>query len=184
MANWAAPAVQKKSPNNPIITDGYGQPNTYLYPIYEGSNGDTTEHPGYPGYSAGGDPLFPRYCNATGIGSISGNGLAAQFLISGTQSGTAPGPITSFTVSPGTTTARFTWTAVSSAVAYALTVRHPVPATMVVANGGNHDDIYLTKGTALEVKDMIPNEPGYSATLWAYNASGFSNYKLLFSTKK
>jgi hypothetical protein len=46
-------------------------------------------------------------------------------------------------------------------------------------------DVYLAKGTSLEVDGLIPNDANYSATLWAYNASGFSNTpNLLFATKK
>jgi len=49
----------------------------------------------------------------------------------------------------------------------------------------SHVDVYLAKGTSLEVEGLIPNDANYSATLWAYNASGFSNSaNLLFKTKK
>ncbi len=66
----------------------------------------------------------------------------------------------------------------SSAIAYAITVAHPGLAF-------NHVDTYLSKGTSLEVTGLIPNDPNYSATLWAYNASGFSNSPgLPFATKK
>jgi hypothetical protein len=143
-----------------------------------GSNGYTTRYPGYPGYSAGGNIFQPRYCNATGIGSLSGAGLATQLLISGTQGGTVPGNVTSFTVTPGVTTATFKWAAVSSAIAYAITVAHPGLAV-------GHVDVYLAKGTSREVKGLIPNDPNYLAQLWAYNASGFSNTPpLYFGTKK
>jgi hypothetical protein len=181
VGNWLSPfatPVKKTAANNTITTDGYGQPNDFMYPIYVGSNGYTTRYPGYPGYSAGGSVFFPRYCNATGIGTIFGSGLAAQLLISGTQGGTAPGDVTSFTVTTGTTTAKFKWASVSAATAYAITVAHPGLAF-------NHVDIYLSKGTSLEVTGLIPNDPNYSATLWAYNASGFSNTpNLYFATKK
>ena len=170
--------VKKNAVNNNITTDGYGQPYAFMYPIINGSNGYTTRYPGYPGYSAGGTFFQPRYCNATGIGTIFGGGLAAQVLISGTQAGTAPGAITTFTVTPGATKAKFKWAPVSSATAYAITVGHPGLAF-------NHVDTYLSKGTSLEVTGLIPNDPNYGATLWAYNASGFSNSpNLPFATKK
>ena len=64
------------------------------------------------------------------------------------------------------------------ALAYAITVAHPGLAFNDVA-------VYITKGTSLEVKGLIPNDPNYAATLWAYNGSGFSNtYPLYFKTKK
>ena len=79
---------------------------------------------------------------------------------------------------PGVTTAKFKWAPVSAAIAYAITVAHPGLAFNDVA-------VYITKGTSLEIKGLIPNNPNYSATLWAYNASGFSNTpNLLFATKK
>jgi subtilase family serine protease len=181
VGNWLLPfvtPVKKNTTNNGITTDGYGQPAAFMYPIFVGSNGYTTRYPGYPGYSAGGDVFFPRYCNATGIGSLSGAGLATQLLISGTQGGTVPGNVTSFTVTPGVTTATFKWAAVSSAIAYAITVAHPGLAV-------GHVDVYLAKGTSREVKGLIPNDPNYLAQLWAYNASGFSNTPpLYFGTKK
>jgi kumamolisin len=181
VGNWLLPfaiPVKNNAANSAITTDGYGQLAAFMYPIFEGSNGYTTRYPGYPGYSAGGDLIQPRYCNATGIGTIFGGGLATQLLISGTQSGTAPGAITSFTVRAGVTAAKFKWSAVSSAIAYAITVAHPGLAY-------NHVDVYLAKGTSLEVEDLIANDPNYSATLWAYNASGFSNSStLFFATKK
>jgi subtilase family serine protease len=181
VGNWLLPfvtPVRKNAANSGISTDGYGQPNAFMYPIYVGSNGYTTRYPGYPGYSAGGSVFFPLYCNATGIGTIFGSGLAAQLLISGTQAGTVPGAVTSFTVTTGTTTAKFKWAPVSAAIAYAITVAHPGLAF-------NHVDVYLSKGTSREVKGLIPNDPNYSATLWAYNASGFSNTPpLYFATKK
>jgi subtilase family serine protease len=181
VGNWLSSLVtevKSNAGNNPIATGGYGQPFNFVYPIFAGSNGDTTNYPGYPGYSAGGNILQPRYCNATGIGSLFGSGLATQLLISGTQKGSAPGAITSFMVKPGATTAKFKWTAVSSASAYAVTVVRP-------SDTFNHLDVYLTKETSLEVKGLIRNDPNYSAALWAYNASGFSNTaSLFFSTEK
>ena len=183
VGNWIPPfvtPVKTNAGNNSIRTDFYGQPDDFMYPIYIGNNGYTTRYPGYPGYSAGGSVFQPRYCNATGTGTIFGGGFATQILISGTQSGTAPGNVTTFTVTPGATTAKFKWAAVSGAVAYAITVAHP---------GYVFNDVqtYIAKGTAtsLEVKGLVPNNPNYSATLWAYNASGFSNTpNLLFATKK
>jgi kumamolisin len=181
VGDWLSPfvtQVKTNIANSGITTDNYGQPFDFMYPIFQGNNGYTTRYPGHPGYSAGGSIFQPRYCNATGLGSIFGGGLATQLLISGTQTGTAPGAVTSFTVKPGVTTAEFKWSAVSSAVAYAVTVAHPGYAF-------NDLHVYLTKGTSLEVKGLIPNDANYSATLWAYNASGFSNTpNLLFATQK
>jgi subtilase family serine protease len=183
VGNWLSPfvtSVKQNKANNTITTDGYGQPSQFLFPIVDGNNGYTTRYPGYPGYSAGGTFFQPLYCNATGLGSLFGCGFATQILISGTQSGTAPGNVTTFTVTPGTTTATFKWATVSGAVAYAITVAHPGYAF-------NDVQTFIAKGTAtsLEVKGLVPNNPNYSATLWAYNASGFSNTpNLLFATKK
>jgi subtilase family serine protease len=181
VGNWLLPfvtSVKQNKANNTITTDGYGQPSQFLYPIIDGNNGYTTRYPGYPGYSAGGTFFQPLYCNATGLGSLFGCGFATQILVSGTQSGTAPGNVTTFSVTPGATTAKFKWAPVSAAIAYAITVAHPGLAFNDVA-------VYITKGTSLEVKGLIPNNPNYSATLWAYNASGFSNTpNLFFTTKK
>jgi kumamolisin len=181
VGNWLSPfvtSVKQSKANNTITTDGYGQPSQFLYPIIDGNNGYTTRYPGYPGYSAGGTFFQPLYCNATGLGSLFGCGFATQILVSGTQGGTAPGNVTTFSVTPGVTTAKFKWAPVSAAIAYAITVAHPGLAFNDVA-------VYITKGTSLEIKGLIPNDPNYSATLWAYNASGFSNTpNLLFATKK
>ena len=181
VGNWLSPfvtPVKKNAVNNTITPNGFGQPAQFMYTVFQGSNGYTTRYPGYPGYSAGGDLIQPRYCNATGIGTIFGGGLATQLLISGTQGGTAPGAISNFTVTPGVTTATFKWSAVSSAVAYAITVAHPGLVTNDVA-------VYLAKGTSVEVQNLIPNDPNYAAQLWAYNASGFQNSPpLYFKTKK
>lgn len=181
VGDWIPPfvmPVRKNGANHSITTDFYGQPDDFMYPIFNGNNGYTTRYPGYPGYSAGGSIFQPRYSNATGIGSIFGCGLATQILISGTVSGTAPGAVTTFAVTPGTTTAKFKWAPVSAAIAYAITVAHPGLAFNDVA-------VYITKGTSFEVKGLIPNDANYSATLWAYNASGFSNTpNLFFATKK
>ena len=181
VGNWLSPfvtSVKHNPANNTITTDGYGQPSQFLYPIIDGNNGYTTEYPGYPGYSAGGTFFQPLYCNATGLGSLFGCGFATQILISGTQGGTAPGNVTTFTVTSGVTTATFKWAPVSATIAYAITVAHPGLAFNDVA-------VYITKGTSIEVKGLIPNDPNYAATLWAYNGSGFSNtYPLYFKTKK
>jgi subtilase family serine protease len=181
VGNWLRPfvtSVKHNTANNTITTNGYGQPSQFLYPIIDGNNGYTTDYPGYPGYSAGGTFFQPLYCNATGLGSLFGCGFATQILISGTQSGTAPGNVTTFAVTSGVTTATFKWAPVSAAIAYAITVAHPGLAFNNVA-------VYITKGTSLEVKGLIPNDPNYAATLWAYNGSGFSNtLPLYFKTKK
>ena len=181
VGNWLSPfatSIKHNTANNTITTNGYGQPSQFLYPIIDGNNGYTTDYPGYSGYSAGGTFFQPLYCNATGLGSLFGCGFATQILISGTQSGTVPGDVTTFAVTSGVTTAKFKWAPVSAAIAYAITVAHPGLAFNDVA-------VYITKGTSLEVKGLIPNDPNYSATLWAYNASGFSNTpNLFFATKK
>jgi subtilase family serine protease len=181
VGNWLNPFVTpvKHNPaNHPITSNGYGQPSEFLYPIVDGNNGYTTNYPGYPGYSAGGTFFQPLYCNATGLGSLAGSGLVTQLLISGTQSGTAPGDITTFNVQPGVTTAKFKWAAVSSAIAYALVVARPGLATDIT-------EVHVVKGTSIEVENLNPNNPNYAAQLWAYNASGFSNSPILyFATKK
>jgi subtilase family serine protease len=178
---WLRPfvtSVKHNPANNAITTNGYGQPSQFLYPIVDGNNGYTTVYPGYPGYSAGGTFFQPLYCNATGLGSLFGCGFATQILISGMQSGTVPGNVTTFAVTSGVTTAKFKWAPVSATIAYAITVAHPGLAFNDVA-------VYITKGTSLEVNGLIPNDPNYAATLWAYNSSGFSNTPpLYFKTKK
>ena len=178
---WENPFVvvgAKTASNSSIATDGYGKPGNFLYPITSGTNGDITRYPGYPGFSAGGTFFQPLYCNATGNGSIIGGLFATQILISGTQSGTQTGNITNFTVTPGSTTAKIKWSPVSAALAYVVTVGHNGLSFSVI-------DAYLTKDTSIEVKGLIPNDPSYSATLWAFNASGFSNtYPIYFTTKK
>jgi subtilase family serine protease len=177
---WERPFVIRLSAatNSNPIRSAYGMPGNFLYPVLDGTNGDLTRYPGYPGFSAGGTLFQPLYCNATGNGTIFGGLFAAQILISGTQSGTQTGPVTSFTVNPGITTAKFKWAPVSAAVAYVVTVGHNGLQFSVI-------DAYVTKGTSLEVKNLLPNNDTYSATLWAYNASGFSNTpSLLFATKK
>jgi subtilase family serine protease len=176
---WELPfvIVGKTASNSLITSDGYGKPGNFMYPITSGTNGDVTRYPGYPGYSAGGSAFQPLYCNATGNGTIAGGLFAAQILISGTQSGTQTGNISNFTVTAGSTTAKFKWSPVSAAVAYVVTVGHAGLSFNVI-------DAYVTKGTSLEVTGLVPNDGTYSATLWAYNASGFSNYPITFSTKK
>jgi subtilase family serine protease len=177
---WELPFVvgRKTASNSLITTDGYGKPGNFMYPITSGTNGDLTRYPGYPGYSAGGTAFQPLYCNATGNGTIAGGLFAAQILISGTQSGTQIGNITNFTVTAGITTAKFKWSPVSAAMGYVVTVGH-------VGLTYNVIDAYVTKGTSIEVTGLVPNDDTYSATLWAYNASGFSNTPgLSFTTKK
>jgi kumamolisin len=177
---WELPFVvgRKTASNSLITTDGYGKPGNFMYPITSGTNGDLTRYPGYPGYSAGGTAFQPLYCNATGNGTIAGGLFAAQILISGTQSGTQTGNITNFTVTAGITTAKFKWSPVSAAMGYVVTVGH-------VGLTYNVIDAYVTKGTSIEVTGLVPNDDTYSATLWAYNASGFSNTPgLSFTTKK
>jgi subtilase family serine protease len=178
---WELPFVVRMNTtattSNSISPDGFGMPGNFLYPVLDGSNGDVTRYPGYPGYSAGGTIFQPLYCNATGNGTITGGLFAAQILISGTQNGTSTGAINSFTVTPGTTTAKFKWSPVSAALAYVVTVGH-------VGLSFNVIDAYVTKGTSLTVKDLLPHNDSYTATLWAFNASGFSNANLQFNTKK
>jgi len=176
---WELPFVVKaaNASKGSITTDGYGQPGNFLYPITSGTNGDLTMYPGYPGYSAGGTAFQPLYSNATGNGSLAGGLFATQILISGTQNGTQTGNITNFTVTAGSTTATFKWSPVSAALAYALTVGHDGDAYTVI-------DAYVTKHTSIVVKGLVPGDDTYSATLWAFNASGFSNYPITFKTKK
>jgi subtilase family serine protease len=172
---WVRPFVVKLAKGG-ITTDYYGNPGDFLYPIFYGNNGDTTIYPGYPGYSAGGTLFQPAYCNATGCGSLFGGGLAAQLLISGLGSGTAPGPLPPPKVTAGTTTAVVKWSAATAAAAYAVTVQTPGYVL-------NDVKTYITKATSMKLTDLVPHDSNYEVTVWAFNANGFTNAFTDFTTK-
>jgi subtilase family serine protease len=178
VGSWLSTAapIKPATVNPNIATGGVGEPDDFLYSIFVGSNGDATLFPGYPGYNAGGTLTSPRYSNATGIGSLFGGGLAAQLLISGSQSGPVPGSITSFTVKTESSSAKFEWSPVTNASAYAVTIVHP-GATF------EQNQTYVTKKNSLKVKGLIPSDQNYSAILWAYDPSGFSFKIVSFATK-
>jgi subtilase family serine protease len=142
---------------------GEADPAYYLYNITIGSNGDATLYPGYPGYSNG-----SLYSNTTGNGSIWGGGFAAQLMVSGTASGTAPGAIDKFNVVKTTnTTATLNWSASEGASGY----------VVGVYNYGTYgypvEQSFITKDTTITVPDLVHGQD-YWVYLWAFNGSGGS----------
>jgi len=149
-------------------------PSKWMFEVAEGSNGYAPDYPGYPGYFNG-----QGYSNTTGNGSLQGSLLGTQLLVSGSQPGTKPGPITSFTYSELTyDSATFRWRPVTGASAYELAVFRPT------SNGSGVIQIYLTKNTTAIATQLIPKSQ-YYAFLWAYNASGGSqSNEVVFATSK
>ena len=139
----------------------YGYPASFLYDIAVGSNGFYL-YGDYPGYTNGNG-----YSNTTGNGSIWGGGFAAQVLISGTGSGTPPGPILYYynLTKLSSRTATFQWSASKGAVAYVFELYRQGNYTSSVA------ETYVTKDPSITVTDLIPNE-SYQAYVWGFNASG------------
>lgn len=155
---------------------GVGTPAAYLYNISQGQNGLVGSS--YPGFFNG-----IGYSNTTGNGTIWGQGLAAQLMISRSQPGSPPGATYDFKVKVKGTTAEFSWYRSQGAVGYVVGVYHinnldqPSPT------------VYLTKTNQLTVTGLppIPPELGgtYYAFLWSFNASGFYAVpsSILFNTK-
>jgi subtilase family serine protease len=136
----------------------------YLYNITQGSNGDVSLYPGYPGYSNN-----PGYSNTTGAGSVFGTIIGTQLLLYGGQPGNKPGATNGFTYSNLTyNSATFVWRPVTGASAYALEVFRNGASGYVVTQ------LYLTKDTTATASNLVPNNATYYALLWAYNASGYS----------
>jgi subtilase family serine protease len=140
-------------------------PADYMYDIINGSNGYLPYYPGYPGYTAG----F-GYDNATGNGSIWGSGFGIQLLLSGTQTGSAPGsPTIALKGKAKAMNATIEITAPSSGgtpSAYAVGLYHAGALYNLV-------DAYVEKPTAktLTFKGLTPGTL-YTVFIWAYNASG------------
>ena len=120
------------------------------------------------------------YCNTTGNGSLEGSLFGTQLLVSGSQPGNKPGPITSFANSNATyDSATFQWRPVADASAYEL-------ALFLVAPDADNGvmNIYLTKNTKVSATRLVPNR-NYYAFLWAFNASGGSmSNEVYFTTLK
>jgi subtilase family serine protease len=135
---------------------GSGFPTVWLYEVPEGSNG--TDY--FPGFHNG-----DGYCNTTGNGSLAGSSFATQLLISGSQTGTAPGAISELIITNLTSkSVSFQWTPATGAGAYEVAVY------------GRAVSLSLTKATTLTVTGLAPNAL-YSVNVWAYNASGGSEYQ-------
>jgi len=105
----------------------------------------------------------------------------SERLTMGSQSGTAPGPINSFTYSKLTPdSATFQWRPVTGASAYELAVAMPNPVIVGLAT----IQVYLTKNTTATAPHLLPNQE-YYVFLWAYNASGGSqSNEIVFTTPK
>lgn len=132
--------------------------------VTQGSNGDVSLFPGYPGYSNN-----PGYSNTTGAGSVFGTIIGTQLLLYGGQPGNKPAPVNGFTYSNVTyNSATFVWRPVTGASAYALEVFRNGASGYVVAQ------LDITKATTATVNSLVPNDATYYALLWAYNASGYS----------
>jgi subtilase family serine protease len=166
---------------NPVLYQvGYSLedlPSKFLYGVTQGSNGDTIQYPGYPGYFNG-----VGYSNTTGNGSLQGSLLGTQLLISGSQPGNKPGQITSFANSNLTyDSATFQWRPVANASAYELAVfRQTTPNNFLDAVV----IIDLTKDTTATATQLVPNF-NYWAYLWAFNSSGGSmSNEVIFKTPK
>ena len=122
-------------------------PSKWLYGVAQGSNGNPVDYPGYPGYFNG-----EGYSNTTGNGSLEGALFGTQLLISGSQPGNKPGPITSFANSNATyDSATFQWSSATDASAYELAVFLVAPDSL---NGVIN--IYLTKNTKVSVTQFGP----------------------------
>jgi subtilase family serine protease len=148
-------------------------PSKFLYGVPQGSNGNPSEYPEYPGYFNG-----EGYSNTTGNGSLEGALFATQLLVSGSQPGNKPGSITSFANSNATyDSASFQWKPVANASTYELAVFHQLPGSLI--NGVIQ--IFLTKDTAATATQLIPNEQ-YWAFLWAFNSSGGSMSNAVYFT--
>jgi subtilase family serine protease len=165
--------------NPALYLVGYSEeylPSKWLYGVLQGSNGNPAQYPGYPGYFNG-----EGYSNTTGNGSLEGASFGTQLLVSGSQPGNKPGPITSFANSNATyDSAAFRWRPVTDASAYELAVFHQVPGSLI--NGVVQ--IFLTKDTTATATQLIPNEQ-YWAFLWAFNSSGGSmSNEIYFTTLK
>lgn len=136
---------------------GYN-PSNWLYNVTEGSNGDGPLY-GSPGYTNG-----MGYSNTTGSGSIWGDGLAAQILISQTQAGTAP---RTFWFNPPKITRKsidVTWANSVGAAAYVMALSYQGPYQITVQT-------FVTKETKLKIIHLTPNTQ-YNLWGYSFNASG------------
>jgi subtilase family serine protease len=150
-----------------------GRPYLFLFNPEAGSNGSVNLY-GYPGYTAG-----VGYSNTTGNGTPWGSGFAIQLLISGTQSGTAPGAFTIAKRTPKATSCEITWTAPTGASAYAI-------GLFQYNNlGYNVLQAFLANSTSASYTftGLTPNTP-YGVNIWGYNGSGGSPPGVIYFTTK
>jgi subtilase family serine protease len=152
------------------IPAGYSSPYEYLYNIQGGSNG-------YIAYGGPGYHNANGYSNTTGNGSIWGGGFAIGALISGTQPGTRPGPITIATPKPKPTSVKATWTASSGTMGYVIALYTFGPYNLMQS--------YLLPPdiTSFTFKNMVPNTE-YWIYAYGYNASGGTTTYVSFLTPK
>jgi subtilase family serine protease len=150
---------------------GYGYVANWLYNITMGSNGYAGHN--VPGYTNG-----PGYSNTTGNGSLWGGGLAPKLFCSGSAPGKPPAGIRTFTVTTGSTTALFKWSASSGATAYVLEIILSDPSQY-----WTQAQSFITKDRSLKVNGLVPHNSNYSASVFGINKSGFSQgYLPIFST--
>jgi subtilase family serine protease len=147
-----------------LSADTGGATLNYLFDVQVGTNGDISYPWGYPGFTAG-----SGFDNCTGLGSIIGGEFGISVLTSGTQSGTAPGPITISTSKVTSTSVKVTWSGASGTKGYVagLFQSSGFPLPLLQA--------YLlpTDVNKLTFKNLTPDTQ-YVVAVFGYNASGDS----------
>jgi subtilase family serine protease len=162
---------------NPMLDNLPTLPQTY--DIMNGSNGLAEWEPGgLPGYYAG-----EGYDNCTGLGSMWG-GFGIQLLVSQSQPGTAPGPITVAIPKPEPTSVKVNWTASSGTKGYIVALYvsgwiGPFPLNY----GLGQVSLLSPDVTNLTFQHLTP-ETGYIITVYAFNASGGTSNYVTFETPK
>lgn len=137
--------------------------------VYEGSNGYDVPNSTLPGYANA-----QGYSNTTGAGSMWGNGLASQLLVSQSRPGTPPRNFWFNTPIVKRTSFEINWVVSNGANAYVMGLYNQDSGTF---------EAFVTKETKLKVDGLIPNATYYLYG-WSINASGAFETITLFQMPK
>ncbi|MFZ0505508.1 MAG: fibronectin type III domain-containing protein [Chthoniobacterales bacterium] len=128
-----------------------------MHDVFDGTNGNWTEYPDLPGYSAG-----LGYDNCTGWGSMNGQGFAAAWLLTPIKEGQKPGEAGGLKGTAQTTTAKLSWAPANGATGYLVEADPPNDALPLN---------FVSKGTSTEITGLTPRTT-YRIVVFALNESG------------
>ena len=154
----------------PFANQYYGEYGI-LHDVFDGTNGNSTEYPDLPGYSAG-----LGYDNCTGWGSMNGQGFAAAWLLTPIKEGQKPGEAGGLKGTALSTTAKLSWDPANGATGYLVEADPPNDALPLN---------FVSKGTITEVTGLTPRTT-YRIVVFALNESGNTVIKnqIMLTTKQ